>query len=471
MTLDPTSFYRVLLSSVDDAEVVNAAQQSDLLFVRSVDQLAEDNPSARGRRLTAIEALNAYGRHVLAQVAADGCALLAESATAAGRVLRGRRELLNISPREVARRAGVEPRVLDQAELSGRLPIQAYDAIAQALGLDERFISFRSEPVGNEGIAFRLRTVGDEHPKMTGTAVSAIAEAAWVTLTQVRLEHALGIVPPRTGIEPSSNYGSPGYPAYMHGTFLARHAREMLDLDDGPVPSLRELCEEEVGVPVVQTELGDAIAGVTVQAGERRAIVLNLSGRNRHVYVRRCTLAHELGHVLFDVSERLRDLRVDDYDGLEELPARAPDPVEQRANAFAVELIAPQADALDCYHAATEDPLGEVMDLFGISFTAARYQVWNALDRSVPLENLTTSHREPAQCYEAAEAFTVDYHPIYGIPASRAGRFSAIVLRAAIERIVSWQTAAGYLRCTERDLRDAEPSLRNLFPTVFDRAP
>ncbi|MDI7268800.1 MAG: XRE family transcriptional regulator [Myxococcota bacterium] len=462
------SFEDALAGDAPDDVLWRAAARSDRLFVRGLDQIAEDGEEARGRKMTAIEALDAYGRQKLREVLAEGAALLCESPSSAGRVLFGRRDLLGLQIRHVASRAGVEPRVVEQAEQSKRLPIREYERIAQALGLDERYISFRSEPVGNERLAYRLRTVGDDLPRMTPSAVSAIAEAVWVATTQTRLESGLGMVVPQWEIQTSSNYGAPGYPAYMQGYYLAHDARKKLALGDGPLTRpLREICEDVLGIPLIQADMGEAIAGVTVQVGDRRAVVLNLSGRNRHVYVRRCTVAHEIGHILYDDDAYLNQLRVDEYDELESPPERLNDPVEQRANAFSVEFIAPKRAMVESFHRETDDPVGAAMDAYGISFTAARYQIWNGLDRSVSWDSLATRRREPDQRFEAGERFTVDFHPVRGIPASRAGRFSAVVLRAAEEGRVSWQTAAEYLRCSAEDLKAAADDTRALFPAVF----
>jgi Zn-dependent peptidase ImmA (M78 family)/transcriptional regulator with XRE-family HTH domain len=452
-----------------NADLLARARESSRLFVRSLDQLAEDNPQARGRRLSAYEALRAYGREALLETLSEGSALLSASRSAAGRVLRERRELLNLTPKQVAAQARVELRVLEAAERSERVPIIVYERIARTLGLDERYISARGEPVGNERLAVRLRTIGDEHPLMTPSTVAAISEAAWVASTQIRLEEDLGIRPAGVGIDPSPNYGQPGYPAFLHGYFLASDARQKLGLGDGPLPhSLRQICEDRLGIPVVQAELGEHFAGVTVQVGARRAIVLSLGGANRHVYVRRSTVAHELGHLLYDVEERLNELRVDDYRELEKPAEQVHDFVEQRANAFAVEFLAPRKAVVECKEKAEHDPVGAIMDAFGVSFTIARYQLWNALDRRPPLESLgaATRHR-PLPEFEAEEAYTADYHPIRGLPTSRAGRFSAVVLRAATESVVSWQTAAEYLQCEERDVKAAGEALRELFPAVF----
>jgi hypothetical protein len=168
------------------------------------------------------------------------------------------------------------------------------------------------------------------------------------------------------------------------------------------------------------------------------------------------------------VEERLNELRVDDYRELEKPAEQVHDFVEQRANAFAVEFLAPRKAVVECKEKAEHDPVGAIMDAFGVSFTIARYQLWNALDRRPPLESLgaATRHR-PLPEFEAEEAYTADYHPIRGLPTSRAGRFSAVVLRAATESVVSWQTAAEYLQCEERDVKAAGEALRELFPAVF----
>jgi len=305
---------------------------------------------------------------------------------------------------------------------------------------------------------------------MTSSAVSAIAEAAWVAQTQVRLEEALGIRNRRhLDFEQTTNYGLPGYPAYRHGHYLAQRTRQALSLGNEPITSMREFCEETLGIPVIQVELGEWVAGVTVEvATNTRAIVVNISGGNRDAFMRRSTLAHEVGHLLYDPRQQLNRLRVDEYDDLA-TPAHAiEDRVEQRANAFAVELLAPHEAARQLFverGGADGTGLQAVIDYFGISFTAARYQIWNAIDRSIPLERLTARAR-PQDHWVGAEQYTVDYNFLQTSD-SRAGRFSAVVIRAAQERLVSWDTAAEFLLCTEAEARAAADTVRDLFPSVF----
>jgi Zn-dependent peptidase ImmA (M78 family) len=286
-------------------------------------------------------------------------------------------------------------------------------------------------------------------------------------MTQARLEEELGLEPVRTGIERNSNYGTPGFPAYEWGYRLAAETREKLSLGSEPIFSMRDLAEVRLGVPVIQAELGEAIAGVTIETGARRAIVLNLSGDNRSVFVRRATIAHELGHLLYDPGRELRDLRVDAYADLERPAEQVPSSIEQRANAFAVEFLVPQTQALAIYRSNGSDSLGEVMYRFGVSFTAARYQIWNAIDRGIPLDELRTKRRDFPAEWEGREKYTVDYHPIGKLRPTRAGRFSAVVVRAAEEGVVSWDTAAEWLEVPAETIRNASAEIRELFPAVW----
>ena len=467
--------------SIGDTPEERAAT-SKVTFVRSLDQLAFDSSPATGRRLAAREALEAYGWDVLAEVGAEGAALLCAGPRAAGSALRIRREALNLDPRHAARRAGVDVRLVERAERTDpRVPIRIYERIGSALGLDERFISVHPNPAGNEELAVRLRTIStDDSARMTPTVVTGLGEAAWVASVQARLERKLGLAGRIHEFSPSHQYGEPGYPAYRHGYFLAQKTRESLGLGDGPLPvSLREVCEDILGVPLVQMELGDQIAGATVQItpgpggnGSEdteqpvRAIVVNLSGKNRNVFVRRSTLAHELGHLLYDPPGRLNQLRVDDYEDVEKNADQLVDFVEQRANAFGVEFIAPQASVEEAFLASTRNGVEDVMDRFGVSFTAARYQIWNALNRDHLLEDLTASSVRPSDEWRARESYTTDYHPIPSTPPSRAGRFSAVVVRSAAEGAISWDTAAEYLMTTQEEVRTVVDAILDLFPKV-----
>lgn len=463
-----------LLSAVfgegSGSEPRTRAAQSSQLFVRGLDLLTFDHSQeATGRRLTAQEALDAYGFDVLCSVALDGSAIITSSVESAGNALRERREQLGISVKTVASRSGVSPKIVQALEQSSRRPVREYETVARALGLDERAISFRTHPEGNKELAVRLRTLSDSRVTLSEPTVGSLAEAAWVAMTQVRLERLLNQDEPEATFGASSDFGRYDRPPYRAGYELADRVRYTLDLGEFPIPSMRDLAENTLRIPVIQTTMDEGVAGATVDFGSRRAVVLNINGMNSQVMVRRSTVAHELCHLLFDPTVELDTLRVDDYADLERRPETLGDPVEQRANAFAVQLLAPQEAAVDRFESMQGSLFESVLDHFGVSFTAGRYQVWNGLDRAIALDTISSPNRPPESDWEALESFTLDYHPIRPLmdKPSRAGRFSAVAVRAATEGLVSWDTVAEWLFSTEGEVRDAIDALMDLYPTVF----
>jgi len=469
--VDVAVLEQVFGTASEGASLEQRAKSSKKRFVRSLDQVAEWSAQATGRELSAYEVLSAYGMDVLRKVADEGYAPLCSSPRSAGDLVRERRGLLGLDVPYVAKAAGVDCDAVILLEAYKRVAIKKAENVAQILGLDERLLSWKSEPPpDNDRVAVRLRSVGQERPQLTPVVVAAIAEAAWVASTQLRLERDLGIRPAPTPLEKSDNYGGPGYPPFQQGYYLASHARDELKFGTGPLPiPLRELAEDRLGIPVVQTELGSSIAGVTVEFGQDRAIVLNLSGKNRDVFVRRATVAHELGHLLFDPAPRLETLRVDEYSDLERGAHEVRDPVEQRANAFGIEFLAPRAAVADYYRMAPDgEGVWAVMDHFGVSYTAARYQIRNGLDQQLPLERLVISgNRTPDVSWEGREGYTAIYHPIHAVRPSRAGRFSGVVVRAAEESVISWDTAASMLESEASEVERAASAIKDLFPPVF----
>jgi len=444
-------------------------------FVRGLDMLtAEVSEKARGRRLTATEALESYGFGVLAEVAAEGSAIISESVDAAGRALRERRDRLGLDIRAVARRTGLAPVVIEAIEASKRRPIREYERVARVLGLDERMLSFQADPATNERLAVRLRLLRDEGAGLSSGTVATLAEAAWVTTVQARLQRSLRLQSGDISFQPLAFFGSWDMPAYQVGYDLADKVRDALGrTPDQPIDSLRDVAEKRLGIMVLHAELAPEIGGATVQSGDgSRAIVLNIAGRNQNVYVARSTLAHELCHVLFDPPNELRELRVDAYAALDERPDQVTDRVEARANAFAVQLLAPQDGAVRLYDETTEDPLDAVLDHYGISFTAARYQIWNGKRRGIDINSIRAVRGQPDPAWEGRERYTASWHPLreLGDHPVRAGRFSAVVLRAADVGLISYDTAAEYLCTTQPALELAASQIRELYADVFMEA-
>ena len=221
-----------------------------------------------------------------------------------------------------------------------------------------------------------------------------------------------------------------------------------------PIPSMKWLVENSLGIPVVQEQLADRFAGATVANGRDRGIVINERGQNANVWVRRMTVAHELCHLLWDPDASLDRLRVDRYDDLQIDYDRPRDLVEIRANAFAISFLAPPQAIENMAKANlnTTEIVRQVMTTYGVSATAATYHVSNIVRRDVT----GVTARElppPSDEWIAAENMTVDWFPLKETPISRRGRFAYLVVRAFRKGLISGDTAAVYLRSTEEAFR------------------
>jgi hypothetical protein len=176
-------------------------------------------------------------------------------------------------------------------------------------------------------------------------------------------------------------------------------------------------------------------------------------------------LAHELGHILYDPSQELKELRVDSYTGTLANPETTiGDYVEQRANAFAIAFLAPLESVRDMTPAPIKaEAVGDVMQTFGISHTAARYHVFNAHYREDHLPEQTEMPR-PAEEWLTAEDFTLDYFPVRSVPFQRRGRFAGLVAECYQHRMLSAYTAALYLGCSEEEFMENVDAIQEFHP-------
>ena len=249
----------------------------------------------------------------------------------------------------------------------------------------------------------------------------------------------------------------------------------------GPIPSMREFVEDTLGIPVVQAELSqEGIAGAAISVSDgtpdpSRGVILNTTGANQNPLVRRATLAHEVGHLLFDPDQRLAHVRVDSYNRLNADPEQKPssggqmDFVEQRANAFAISLLAP----IDVVRESVDTPvtashIADIGSQFGISVTAAWFHVVNAHYRNYPVHgddkpSIDQSH------WLGAENFGIDYFPIADTPMLRRGRFAGLVAAAWEDGLISSATAAGYLNCSSEVFQAQAEAIQSMHPVSRQR--
>ena len=411
--------------------------------MRGRNQLGVYDPARNptGRIISAFEAFSAYGFDILEEAIEYGSALLLKSPNAAGDAIKSQREALGLDHGTLCRITRVSTNDLKRIEdgAAGDIPLSVLEKVAFAMGLDESQIAFQKHPVVTS-IAGRLKTMQDTIPgaglsKLSATAVATLTEAASVIRTQISIQSSLRSSRETIQFNPSDDYGGYVSHAWKVGYDLAEQTRIRLGIGDGAaVPSMRDLVEYTLGIPVVQTELPQKIAGATISvelgANKYRGVVLNTQGANERPQVRRATLAHEVGHLLFDPDPYLNKVHVDSYDGLNDNPELGRDRVEQRANAFAINFLAPVGAIRDVISPPfTERHIVETVSTFGISVTAARLHLNNAYYRKFPVPDLDTLSVDRNE-WRAAEDFGLDYFPIPETPNARRGRFSYIVVKA-----------------------------------------
>lgn len=438
------------------------ASSSSREFVRGPVQIAIANDRAKGRRLSAREALDNFGADILYELKSKNATPIIMKEGEPGKTISSRRKAMALSVDDLARVVGVSAELLVDFE-QGRsmLSFREIERVARSLVLDESVIGYQPGSGGDPQLGVRFKEfvngTTEGSAQLTAGMVLRLAEATWIVKKQLALQLKLGCVQSEVikgfGIQPSSDYK---YPSYAKGYALAELTRSLLGIGDiEPIDSLSELVEDRLAIPVVNCEFSNSLAGATVSPGDNgRGIVLNISGQNSNVWVRRTTLAHELGHLLWDPEHRLNKLVVDEYDSLSRLNEQQSgfDEVEARANAFSAEFLAPRRGVREIYssYMRSDEGLRAVMEHYGISFSAARWQVVNCklatLNDRFP--NVDASHTEEWSIKEEAE---LGYFPIAAVATSKRGKFFSVVMNAAKHSYISDDTAAFCLGCSLED--------------------
>lgn len=253
-----------------------------------------------------------------------------------GRVVSAARARAGMSVEALAEQAAVDAKLLESVERGEKLVSTAkLDRIAATLGLDA-FELYRGVDVP------RGLTVMPRHasrPDFRERDLRPLRQA---------LERAttLGAMSALGGRRPISFAPeAPGADAAQAGYHCARLVRVALQNLKSPLGRLDSLLPERFHVPVLWASLETpGLLAVTVRsrASGAAAIVLNApdvpSADPQATLVERVSICHELSHVLFD-SPRDGDIDV----VLDDPPKEGQDrsPIEQRAGAFAAELLIP----------------------------------------------------------------------------------------------------------------------------------
>lgn len=236
----------------------------------------------------------------------------------------------------LAARIGTDATIVERLE-AGKpgVTTSQLDAIAAVLGLDSQALR-RGEEVARPAPSVFLRHNGmqDFRDEDLGLLDRAIEQARdlkslGVTLGEIDAQW-IG-----TSFKRSTAPHDTSDAAAKHGYQLANELRKRLNLATEPLQDLRALTEERLSIAVVLLRL--SIRGAcAVKAGDAAAIVLS-SGSFQAPARSRGAIAHELCHMLHDPDKEGVHIVLDlDSD-------RGTHANEQRARAFAAELLLPRA--------------------------------------------------------------------------------------------------------------------------------
>ncbi|WP_395095198.1 ImmA/IrrE family metallo-endopeptidase [Armatimonas sp.] len=447
------------------------AQTSSQIFVRSTHELSFFVPGATGTTFTAKQALNLFGIHRLIEIVEDGSAIFTRNTKEPFATIKKRRESLGLdgNAKLIAKKAKVtEKEVFESENPLARLHIRTLEKIARELGLDPNKLSVVPGAGGDPVLGVRLKSWSDSPGRLPARSIAAFSEAAWVIETQVALQRLLEPQFQIPTFEPTFNYGNSERPVYRIADDLSQRTRSTIGLSSiEAITSLRDICHR-LRIPLINQELAPEIAGATIESNGARGIIVNTRGKNENSLVRRATIAHELGHLLWDPSQKLKGITIDKYGYIESLKSpRSTQPdylIEARANAFAIELIAPKESLRSIY--SRNNDINDVMLHFGISASAAKYHIWNAFNRQIDLPVSEDIDNGIANEWRGAERFEDDQPPIPETPQSRRGYFSVYVVMAQRAGWLTEQTAADYLMTDEETYRAKSQEILDLFPEV-----
>ena len=445
----------------------DAVRQCPWEFVRSRTQLALYEPERQptGHRLTAWEVWHAYGPDVIEEAVENGVAVLKEIEDATEVGLLGYWKELGISASAVVEVTGLSEGEVSIGEVNPReLPIQSLEAIAFALGLDERLLSFKADCGRPHGLSDRLKALwhvpGSTSERVAEAATAALAEAVSVMRVQNRLGKWLTTDAGIPRYETSHNYGHEPGSARQVGYQLAEKLRGTLGLGNERITSMRDLVEDRLGIPVVWTALPSGVSGATFacqdhEDNEFRGITINSVGENEDVWVRRVTLARNLGHALFDPADKINRVWIDDH--LNYVPGEygLEDLVQQRADAFALALLAPFEEV----RRVAPQPVraygvSRVMDHFGMCESAARRRIESCWAGEIEYVPKGFSWLVPKDEDVAAETLVWGNAAPCIVNKSRQGKFAKVVLDSYEDSLISQDTAALYMGCTIGELSE-----------------
>lgn len=278
---------------------------------------------------------------------------------------------LGLSLRFVADRAGLTEAELKEIEEGKREPfIDELSSLARVLGLHlDHLLPAEVRGKGVEPIRLLLKSSETFRPPEQSKAI--MADSARAALDLLELCNARSRHNGAAKVAPAPLPKNTSVPEFKSGADLARALRKAFGVR-GPIESMHDFVSQTLGIPVLGARLGEygPDAFTVYSPGRRAAIVLNITPgtKNTHALARRFTLAHELGHALFDRPTNGSALgiacRVSSDRNLG---------AEARANAFAMRFILPEREVQKLGDAVLKPAtFRKLMTEWGVNFAALK---------------------------------------------------------------------------------------------------
>ncbi|MBI3201488.1 MAG: ImmA/IrrE family metallo-endopeptidase [Myxococcales bacterium] len=262
-----------------------------------------------------------------------------------GRIVRAARERAGLSADALAARAADPGTCIAALELGqAGMTTTQLDRVARALSLvPAALLRGREEVLDEPSVFLRHSSVMDFDDRDLAQLDAALDQGRLAVELGALTGEAPGLW--RSGaFDPRAAGGDRPESAAHEGYALARAVRRELGTTKAPLGDLRELLESRFDIAVVVLALESTrVTALAIRDGRGAAVVLNDRDPERaaNPTLARVHLAHELCHLLFDPSPGGLHLVVDVVSDRRDVRA------EQRARAFAAELLIPQEGATD----------------------------------------------------------------------------------------------------------------------------
>lgn len=262
-----------------------------------------------------------------------------------GRIVQAARQRAGLSTEALATRAAVPGTSIVTLELGqGGMSTTQLDRVARALSLvPAALLRGREEVLAEPSVFLRHAGAMDFEDRDLAQLDGALDQGRLAVELGRLIGEPVGLW--RAGKFESRNAGGDRAESAAHdGYALARAVRRELGISKAPLGDLREILESRFEIAVVVLALESTrVTALAIRDARGATVVLNDRDpeRSGNATLARVHLAHELCHVLFDPSPGGLHMVVDVVSDRRDLRA------EQRARAFAAELLIPLEGATD----------------------------------------------------------------------------------------------------------------------------